>query len=676
MSVEMVGVDVGGTFTDVVAIDGGRVVVAKVPTDVVSSDRSVLAGAARVSVAEADVFNLASTAGLNAVITRQIPKIAFLTTLGHRDVLDRGRIGRPIAALMDMSWRRGTGDTSRPLVPRYLRRGICERITAQGDVLIPLDEEQARRELALLRRCGVEGVAICLINAYVDGSHERRLRELVAEELGDVACSISSEVSPLAREFARSSTTVVDVIMKKTYAEYTQRLDDGLRSLGFRGTFNYADCGAQLLPADYAMERPFQLVVGGPAAGTVAGTHFGRFIDEPNLICADVGGTSCDISAIIDGRPWTNTTFELEHDLLVNAPSIDIVTLGAGGGSVVSISPTTGEVQVGPESVGANPGPACYGQGGGLPTLTDAALLMGLLDESRFLDGQMQLRVDLAEKAFDGLDTSLSLTQRVQFAWGIALNNIGEGIRNIAIRRGIDVREFSLLAFGAAGPMILPGLLDVIPIQRVIVPPHPGLFSAMGLVSADRVYSDHRSAYMLLDDEAAPRLDALYGSMEDRLRARLGPGADGAQFVRSFDGQLLGQSWETPMVEVPPGQITPAAIDTMIRSFHDAYERRNGNRFAALPVQTVTFRVQLVVPTKKVVYEKVARGNGRDEPVPSKERSRSGAPGETMREYERDALTAGQTILGPAVIREALSTTALPLGRTLTVGDFGHLVIE
>jgi len=676
MSVEMVGVDVGGTFTDVVAIDGGRVVVAKVPTDVVSSDRSVLAGAARVSVAEADVFNLASTAGLNAVITRQIPKIAFLTTLGHRDVLDRGRIGRPIAALMDMSWRRGVGDTSRPLVPRYLRRGICERITAQGDVLIPLDEEQARRELALLRRCGVEGVAICLINAYVDGGHERRLRELVAEELGDVACSISSEVSPLAREYARSSTTVVDVIMKKTYAEYTQRLDDGLRSLGFRGTFNYADCGAQLLPADYAMERPFQLVVGGPAAGTVAGTHFGRFIDEPNLICADVGGTSCDISAIIDGRPWTNTTFELEHDLLVNAPSIDIVTLGAGGGSVVSVSPTTGEVQVGPESVGANPGPACYGQGGGLPTLTDAALLMGLLDESRFLDGQMQLRVDLAQKAFEGLDTTLSLTQRVQFAWGIALNNIGEGIRNIAIRRGIDVREFSLLAFGAAGPMILPGLLDVIPIQRVIVPPHPGLFSAMGLVSADRVYSDHRSAYILLDDEAAPRLDALYGSMEDRLRARLGPGAEGAQFVRSFDGQLLGQSWETPMVEVPPGQITPGAIGTMIRSFHDAYERRNGNRFAALPVQTVTFRVQLVVPTKKVIYEKVARGNERDEPVPSTERNHGGAPGENMREYERDTLTAGQTIVGPAVIREALSTTALPLGRTLTVGDFGQLVIE
>src|SRR5438270_4301851 len=275
---EMIGVDVGGTFTDVVGIEGGKIVVAKVPTDVVASDRSVLAGAEEIGVANAHVFNLASTAGLNAVITRRVPNIAFLTTLGHRDILDRGRLGRPLTALTDMSWRRGFSDASRPLVPRYLRRGIRERITAGGEVLIALDEDQARAELDVLARCGVEGVAICLINAYVDGAHERRLRQLVGEVLGDVACSISSEVSPLAKEYPRASTTVVDAIMKVKYTEYTDRLDTGLRERGFHGKFNYADCTARLLPSDYAMERPFRLVVGGPAAGTVSSAHFGAFI--------------------------------------------------------------------------------------------------------------------------------------------------------------------------------------------------------------------------------------------------------------------------------------------------------------------------------------------------------------------------------------------------------------
>ncbi len=520
---EMIGVDVGGTFTDVVGIEGGRIKVAKVPTNIAASDTSVLAGAEQLGVAEASVFNLASTAGLNAVITRRVPKIGFLTTTGHRDILDRGRIGRPLTALTDMSWRRGISDASRPLVPRYLRRGVDERITARGDILIELDESQALEQIALLARCGVEGVAICLINAYVDGRHERRLRDLVRQELGDLPCSISCEVSPLAREYARASTTVVDTVMRSKYGEYTERLDKGLRALGFGGQLNFADCSARLLPADYAMERPYRLVVGGPAAGTVSSAHFGGYIDDGNLICADVGGTSCDISVVIDGQPWVNTTFELEHDLLVNALSTDIVTLGAGGGSIVSITPT-GEVQVGPDSAGAAPGPACYDQGGRRPTMTDAALLMGILDGDRFLGGAMPLRRELALDAFEQLETNLSLSQRVQYAWRMGVNNVAEGILDIAIRRGIDPWDFSLVAFGAAGPMLLPAVLDSIPLRRVIVPPHPGLFSALGLVSSDLVYSDHRSSYTILDVDAAAHIDAVFASMEAGLLERSGRG--------------------------------------------------------------------------------------------------------------------------------------------------------
>ncbi|KBZ61000.1 hydantoinase/oxoprolinase family protein [Mycobacterium marseillense] len=676
MSAEMIGVDVGGTFTDVVGVRAGRVTVTKVPTDVEASELSVLAGAEEVGVDEASVFNLASTAGLNAIITRRIPKVAFLTTVGHRDILDRGRLGRPLDALTDMTWRRGISDAARPLVPRYLRRGIRERLTARGRALIPLDEDQARAELEVLARCEVEAVAICLLNAYVDGRHERRLRELVQEVLGQLPCSISSEVSPLAKEYARASTTVIDVVMKQKYGDYTDGLVTGLTKLGFSGQLCYADCSARLRPVDDAMLRPYRLVVGGPAAGTVSAAHLGTAIGDENLLCADVGGTSCDISVVMDGQPWVNTSFELEHDLVVNALSTDIVTLGAGGGSVVWVS-STGEIRVGPESAGAQPGPACYGHGGTRPTLTDAALLMGILDGERFLDGRMPLRADLASEAFMALDCDLPLARRVDYAWRMGLNNVSEGILDIAIRRGIDPRDFSLVAFGAAGPMLLPGLLEAIPLRRVIVPPHPGLFSALGLVSSDLVYSDDRSAYTLLTPDSAADIEELFRGMEAGLLRRAGPTADQAQFIRTFDGRLVGQSWETPFVPVPDGPLTAESIGALIARFHDAYQVRNGNRFPSLPVQGVTFRVQLVVPTAKVSYDRVP-SRGREALAPTRAivvRYVSGGVTEAA-EYDRDRLCRGDVLPGPAVVREAMSTTYVPPGRTLTVGDVGELVIE
>jgi N-methylhydantoinase A len=672
----MIGVDVGGTFTDVVGVRAGRVTVTKVPTDVEASELSVLAGAEEVGVDEASVLNLASTAGLNAIITRRIPKVAFLTTLGHRDMLDRGRLGRPLDALTDMTWRRGVSDAARPLVPRYLRRGIRERLTAQGEVLIPLDEDQARAELEVLARCEVQAVAICLLNAYVDGRHERRLRELVHEVLGQLPCSISSEVSPLAKEYARASTTVVDVVMKQKYGDYTDELVTGLAKLGFSGQLSYADCSARLRPVDDAMQRPYRLVVGGPAAGTVSAAHLGAAIGDENLLCADVGGTSCDVSVVMGGQPWVNTSFELEHDLVVNALSTDIVTLGAGGGSVVWVS-STGEIRVGPESAGAQPGPACYGHGGTRPTLTDAALLMGILDGERFLDGRMALRADLAADAFMALDCDLPLARRVDYAWRMALNNVSEGILDIAIRRGIDPRDFSLVAFGAAGPMLLPGLLDAIPLRRVIVPPHPGLFSALGLVSSDLVYSDDRSAYTLLAPDAAADIEELLRDMEAGLLRQAGPTADQARFVRTFDGRLVGQSWETPFVPVPDGPVTRESIGALIARFHDAYEVRNGNRFLALPVQGVTFRVQLVVPTAKVSYDR-APSRGAEPLAPTRAITVRYVSGDVTEaaEYDRDRLCRRDVLPGPAVVREAMSTTYIPAGRTLTVGDVGELVIE
>jgi N-methylhydantoinase A len=672
----MIAVDVGGTFTDVVLIEDGEIKTAKVTTDPARAYVPVLEGAAELGVEGSAVFNHASTHGLNAVITRNLPKVGFLTTEGHRDILDQGRTWRPAEALLDPNWRRSFGDAARPLVPRYLRRGIRERLLANGDVLFALDEEQARQELRVLGRCNVEGVAICLINAYVDHSHEERLRELVAEELGDVACSISSEVSPLAKEYPRASTTVVDTFMKLIYSEYSEKLASGLEELGFTGQLNYADCAATLVPAERAMEHPFRVVFSGPAAGTVACAHLGELIGERNLLCADVGGTSCDISAVTDGEPFVNTSFELEHDLIVNTLTIDISSIGAGGGSLVTVGPA-GEILVGPGSAGANPGPACYGRGGTQPTTTDTCLLAGILTPGAFAGGRLELDPELSKAAFEGLDCHFSFAERVRHAYGMGVNNIAEGVFNVAIKNGIDPRDYSLVAYGAAGPMLLPAVLDVIRCKQVIVPPFPGLFSALGLLSTDQVFTANRSAYTTLSPEVAPEIDRLFEEMEAQVRSRFPEGVE-FELDRSFDGRLVGQTWETPFVGVPDGPIGGAQVEAMIAAFHETYEQRSGNRFEAMPVEGVTFRVRAVLATEKVEYPRLAArgaGDGELEPVRTTTLRYISEHDREAPVYQREELFSGDVVAGPAVIDESLSTTHVGEGQSATVGDYGQLVI-
>lgn len=674
----MIAVDVGGTFTDVVTLRDGEIRTAKVSTDYTDVTRPVLEGAALLGVEGAPVFNHASTHGLNAVITRTVPKIGFLATEGHRDILDMGRVWRPAEAILDPGWRRSFGDAARPLVPRYLRRGVRERLTASGEVLFALDEAQARAELEVLRKCGVAGVAICLINAYVNPAHELRLRELVREVLGDVPCSISSEVSPLAKEYARASTTMVDALMKLIYADYTARLEKGLAELGFTGQLNFADCAATLVPSHRAMEQPFRIVFSGPAAGTVASAHFGSLIGESQLLCADVGGTSCDISVVTGGEPFVDTTFELEHDLVVNALANDVSAIGAGGGSLVTIGPT-GEIQVGPGSAGSTPGPACYGRGGTQPTTTDTCLLIGILDPGTFAGGELSLDPDLARQAFENLDSDFTLAQRVRYAYEMAVHNIAEGVFNVAIKNGVDPRDYSLIAYGAAGPMLLPAAMDAVHCKQVVVPPNPGLFSALGLLSADQVFTVNRSAYTVLTPDVAERIDTLFTEMETQLRERLS--ADTAvTFERSYDGHLVGQSWDTPFVPVPAGTIDESSVAAMIGSFHDTYQERSGNRFEMVPVEGVTFRVRAVLDTPKVEYpELLARAA--DEPLAPVRTATlrylgEGAEGQEAPVYERTALRAGDEFDGPAIVHEGLSTTHVGTGQHLVVGRYGELVIR
>ncbi|GAA2243936.1 hydantoinase/oxoprolinase family protein [Herbiconiux moechotypicola] len=672
----MIGVDVGGTFTDVVSITDGRVEVTKVPSSRRDPAGSVVEGARRLGVDRSTVFNHASTMGLNAVLERRLPKVGLLTTDGFRDVLDRGSVHRPLSAQTDPSWRRSFGDAARPLVPRYLRRGIVERTTADGGTLIELDEEQARHEIAVLGRCGVDGVAICLLNAYVDDRHELRLRELVREVLGDgVEVSISSATSPLAKEYERASTTVIDVVMKLLFTDYAGRLHSELGGLGFGGQLNFADCAANLLPWEEALDRPFRILFAGPAAGTVSSGHLGAAIGRRDILCADVGGTSTDVSIIVDGAPFVQNTFEIEHDLIINALSTEVSSVGAGGGSLVTVS-SSGGILVGPGSAGAEPGPACYGRGGTQPTVTDAALLIGILDPAGFAGGEFELDVEASRRAFEALESPVPFAERVRTAYRLAVAHMAEEILNVAVRHGVDIRDFSLMSYGAAGGMLLPSALELLPLREVVVPPHPGLFSAIGLLSADQVYYEAESAYVVFGPESAAGVDEVYRGMEQRLRERLGPVAEGLPVRRSFDGRLVGQSWETPFVQIPEGAVTAESIGAVVGAFHDAYEARNGNRFDAFPVEGVTYRVEIVVPSQKVDYTPAPAA----EPFPAVPEGTS-----TLRHlldepvevewFTRSALTVGATVTGPAVIREELSTTFVAVGQTAVVGRSGELVI-
>jgi N-methylhydantoinase A len=301
---------------------------------------------------------------------------------------------------------------------------------------------------------------------------------------------------------------------------------------------------------------------------------------------------------------------------------------------------------------------------------------MGILDPAGFAGGELRLDAELARRAFEALDTPLSFEQRVSFAYRIAVANIAEEVTNVAVRHGADPRDFTLVAYGAAGPMLLPAALDLLQVARIVIPPHPGLFSAMGLLSTDLVYYESRSAYVLLTPDGAEQVEAGYRQMERALRERVGAAADGVVARRSLDGRLLGQSWETPFVEVGDEPITPETMPALVERFHDAYERRYGNRFPYVPVQGVTYRVQLVVPADKI--EHVARdgAGGAAPPAGTIEIRHLGGDSLSAAEHERDGLPIGATVSGPAVIREALSTTFVGPGQVAEVGRVGEISIE
>ncbi|GBC77600.1 Acetophenone carboxylase gamma subunit [bacterium HR08] len=666
-----IGVDTGGTFTDVILVRDGTIVTLKLPSTPKHPEEAVLAGVSEV-LGEDDVeFELVhgTTVGTNALLERKGARTALLTTEGFEDVLEIGRQNRP--GLYQL-----TASRPKPLVPRALRFGVRERVTSAGEVLIPLDRDQVHELRARLAQWGVESIAVCYLFAFLEPRHERETAELLAD-LG-VPISLSHEILPEFREYERTSTTVMNAYLAPLMGRYLRRLEEGLTRLGdarrspVRPVLRIMQSNGGSISARAAAEQPVRTVLSGPAGGVVGAFATAQRIGLSRIITFDMGGTSTDVS-LVDGA--IQTTHEARiAELPIGIPVIDIHTVGAGGGSIARVD-EGGALRVGPESAGADPGPVCYGRGEEI-TVTDAHLLLGRLDPDRFLGGAMPLYPARTREYFRAFRHRFPRpASEVEIALGIldvANANMARAIKVISIERGHDPRDFTLIAFGGAGGLHACDLAEMLSIPRVLVPKHPGLLSALGVLLSD-VVKDYSQTVMLAQEEiASERLEGVFSRLEARARADLraeGFPPDRIRLSRLVDVRYAGQAFELSL---------PFTSD-FLAEFHRAHERRYGYADPARKVELVTLRVRACGITEKPVFPSHERRAIAVEPVarrPVYFREKGSPIARETSFYWREALAPGATLAGPAIVLEYSATTVVPPGWRAEVDEYENLILS
>jgi N-methylhydantoinase A len=568
-----IGVDVGGTFTDVILQHPrGGVSIRKLLSTPPNYDAAVVEGSVALA-AGAAVGGVVhgTTVATNAVLEHRGALTALVTTEGFRDVLELRRLRIP--RMYDPFWRKPD-----PLVPRRLRFEIGERMAADGAILRELDEEEASSLAARLRDARVESVAVCLLHSYLWPAHEERLGEILREQLPGVAVSLSSEILREQREYERSATTVVNAYVRPLMERYLGDIRGGLDRAGIGAPLTIMQSSGGVMTAEDGKRRPVLALESGPAAGVVAALGMARRLDRPNAIAFDMGGTTAKASLIEHGAVSRGREYEVGGSLsagsrlmrgageLLRIPTIDIAEVGAGGGSLAWVDPAGG-LQVGPRSAGASPGPACYGRGGTEPTVTDANVYLGLIPEGPLADGQISVARGLAERALEPVADRLGIGV-VELAAGIhAIANarMTRALRSVSSEKGRDPRDFALIAYGGAGPVHAVGLAEELGCRTVLVPPLAGLFSALGLLYARPEFHEVRAVQLDARQAGAPEVDAIY----EELRARL----DGVEFTRTAELRYEGQTWE---IEVEASD--PVDLAALVAAFEDEHERLYGVR--------------------------------------------------------------------------------------------------
>jgi N-methylhydantoinase A/oxoprolinase/acetone carboxylase beta subunit len=686
-----IGVDVGGTFTDLILWDDdGRTVVHKTPST--PADPSVgtmsgieaLAERAGIAVSDIDMFFHGTTVATNIVLEHNGCDVGMITTDGFRDLLHIARKKRPLnySNHQDLPWQKWQ------LVPRRNRRTVVERIDASGTVITPLDEDGVREQLRLLRDRGVQAIAVCFLHAYRNAVHEERVRELIDEEYPGVFVSLSSQVAPQYREYERFSTTALNAFIGPQVSRYVTRLAESAKAAGIGDEVHLMTSAGGLITARSAGETPVSLLTSGVIAGLLGGCAIGRASGYPSVITLDVGGTSADVGVAPDGKLRMKHLLDTRiGDYHAMVPMAEVDTIGAGGGSIASVD-EGGMFRVGPRSAGAVPGPACYGLGGTEPTSTDAMVLMGWLREDSFLSGSMVVRPELAREAVqthiaERLDTSLDKAAMGIFK--ILAYSMTEAISLHSVRKGYDPRDFSLVAEGGAGPLFAWHIAEQLGIPRVIVPRHPGIASAMGLLTTDIRYEIPTTVWT---SSATPDVPLVAGQMkrlEDEARAQLR--ADGVAdgditLERSVDCRYMGQGYEL-RVPAPDGEIDEEWVRATAAAFHDVHGRTYSQRFEDKPVHLVNIRVTGVGAVPHVVIDEIEAG-GEDAGEAIKTTTRALFWRDELSDpewvdtpvYERARLRAGNRISGPAIVEQFDSTTVIGINQQATVDAVGHLILE
>ena len=573
----VLAVDVGGTFTDVIRHDTetGAVEIAKTASTPPDFIDGMLDGIEAVGAEPRDIklIKIGTTIATNTVIMRTGARTALVTTAGFTDVLHAARAARP--TLYDSDW-----DPAPALVDRRDTMTVAQRTTYEGEVLEPLDEAGLRAVAARLRERGVEAVAVSFLHSYINDAHERRAQEILTDEMpGSYVCH-SSDILPEIREFERTSTTVANAYLGPVLERYLAALLARLEGIGYDGSVLITHSGGGVMSIEAARRIPARICQSGPAAGVMAGAAIGRLAERPDVIVLDVGGTSADVSLSRRGRPLIRPEWNIEFNIVISFPSVDVTAIGAGGGSIARID-EGGVLKVGPESAGARPGPACYGQGGTQPTATDANLVLGRLGAETRLAGRVALHPEIAAQAIDRIAEPLGYS-RAEAATGILRvmrANMAGAIRLVSVKRGHDPRDFALVAFGGAGPLYAVELARDLGIPEVIVPFRPGLGSAMGVLHVEVRHDFVQSIFATNERFDVGEINDAFAQLEARARVRLGRDGVAAEDVvlrREIDVRYYGQVSGGLTLPVKAGALDDDDIRGLFRSFHERHTEDYG----------------------------------------------------------------------------------------------------
>ena len=690
------GIDIGGTFTDANLMneETGEVFTAKVSSTPKDPAAGFSEAAQRIlqeqEVAPAEVSYVmhATTVATNAIIEGKVARTGFITTDGFRDMLEIARQIRP--SLYDLRFEK-----PRPLVPRHLCFGIPERMAAEGLVLTPLDEDAVRRTAEDLRREGVEAVAVCLLHAYANPDHERRVGEILKEVYPQAVVSLSSEVAPEFREYPRASTTVINACISPVVGRYLQRIEDRLRGEGVEAEMLVMQSGGGVFSFAAAREKPVFMVESGPAAGVISATHLGTSLGHDDVISFDMGGTTAKVGLIQDGTPRITKEYEVGatakssggttrgEGYPIRTPVIDLVEIGAGGGSIAWVD-SGGVLRVGPHSAGADPGPVCYGGGGIEPTITDANLILGRLNPRFFLGGEIGLDEEAARRAIQdhcAAPLGLELLEAAHGIVEIANAAMVNALRLVSIQRGYDPREFVLVAFGGAGPVHACRLAEEMEMPTIVIPTSPGTTSATGLLVTDLKQDYSLTRIQRLDRIDHDAVEAAYLNLERQGRETLeqeGVAAAAMSFLRQVDIRYVGQSYELTL-QLPDRRLGAADIAGVLEQFHGEHDRAYGFNAPDEAVEFVAHRLTATGEIAKPSIREWDRGTGDLAAAQKERRQVYFAECDGYVEcpiYDRYGLGVGCVVRGPAVVEEIDSTAVVHPDFQFEVDRFGNLVVS